>query len=185
MYRLKEIRKERGLSQKELAEKLGCGQNTISMWESGKRIMDSAALAEVADFFGVTTDYLLCKESSRPTLGDNIRFLRKSKGLKQEDLANVLGSCRSTVGQWEIGANTPPIDAIVQIADFFGVSLDDMLSRPLNDGPAVISEKNIATEEQSARLLSYFDKLNDVGKREAIIRILELCLCQDYLKTSE
>ncbi|MGN0694552.1 MAG: helix-turn-helix domain-containing protein [Lentihominibacter sp.] len=57
--KLKELRKKSGYSQKELAEQLGYAQNTISQWESGRRYIDKEALITIADFFGVTTDYLL------------------------------------------------------------------------------------------------------------------------------
>lgn len=183
MYRLKELRREKGLSQKELAERLGCGQNTISLWESGKRLMDSATLLKVADFYGVTADYLLGKDFSAMNFGDRLKYLRKSKGINQEDLANILGLTRSAVSKWEAAENTPPADVLVRIADYFDISLDCLCGRPGAVGSNV--EKATVIDAQSMRLLSYYDKLNDIGKREAIIRILELCLNHDYLKNDE
>lgn len=63
--RLKELRIKNNLNQKELADKLGYKQNTISQWESGKRLMDSDTLEKIADFFGVSTDYLLGRKEKR------------------------------------------------------------------------------------------------------------------------
>lgn len=57
--RLKELRIKNGYNQKELAEKLNCAQNTISNWESGKRGIDAETLLHLADFYGVSTDYIL------------------------------------------------------------------------------------------------------------------------------
>jgi len=59
MNRLKELRKEKNISQKDLALKLKVAQNTVSNWENGVRDMDSSIVARLADFFQVTTDYLL------------------------------------------------------------------------------------------------------------------------------
>lgn len=56
--RLKEIRKDKGLSMSELANKIGVSTNTISRWERGERIPNLEALVALAKFFKVSTDYL-------------------------------------------------------------------------------------------------------------------------------
>lgn len=56
---LKQLRKSRKLNQATLAEALGMSQATITSWENGKRIPDIEMLVKLADYFGVTTDYLL------------------------------------------------------------------------------------------------------------------------------
>lgn len=57
--RLKEVRKLRGLTQKEVAEQVGVNQNTYSYWENEKTHIDSSSLKKVAEIFGVSVDYLL------------------------------------------------------------------------------------------------------------------------------
>ena len=57
--KLAELRKERNMSQKEFSKIFNVAQNTISQWEQGKRNMDTESLLKLADFFQVTTDYLL------------------------------------------------------------------------------------------------------------------------------
>lgn len=57
--RLKELRKELGLTQKEVAEKLNLNSVTYLHYEKSQREPPLAVLAEMAMFFGVTTDYLL------------------------------------------------------------------------------------------------------------------------------
>lgn len=61
--KISELRRERGMTQAELAETLHYTAQTISNWERGVSSPDSETLLMLADFFGVTTDELLGKES--------------------------------------------------------------------------------------------------------------------------
>lgn len=57
--RLKELRAEAGLSQKEFANAIGAAQNTVSQWETGTRRLDDQTICKMALFFGCSADYLL------------------------------------------------------------------------------------------------------------------------------
>ena len=57
--RLKKLRKENKLTQKDMAEKLGIHPNTISMYEKGNRNIPSTMIKKISDTFNVSTDYLL------------------------------------------------------------------------------------------------------------------------------
>ncbi len=57
--RLKELRQQKRLSQLQLAIALGLNQNSISRYETGERQADYETLIAIADFFGVSIDYLL------------------------------------------------------------------------------------------------------------------------------
>ena len=57
--RLKEIRKEKGISQLKLALYMNTNQNTISRYESGEREPSLSDLIKIADFSSVSVDYLL------------------------------------------------------------------------------------------------------------------------------
>ena len=56
---LKDLRLEKGLGQSDLAKKLQCSKSIISMWENGKREPSMHCIIKIADFFDITTDYLL------------------------------------------------------------------------------------------------------------------------------
>lgn len=62
MQKLKELRIERGIQQKDLAATLGIGANTLSQYENGKREPDNHTLVQLADYFGVSVDYLLAHD---------------------------------------------------------------------------------------------------------------------------
>lgn len=57
--KLKELREENNVSQKELAEFLNIKQNTYSQYETNKRQLPIDVLIKLAKFYKVTTDYIL------------------------------------------------------------------------------------------------------------------------------
>ena len=57
--RLKEIRKQKGISQVKLAMDLNTSQNTISRYETGEREPGITELIKIADYFNVSIDFLL------------------------------------------------------------------------------------------------------------------------------
>lgn len=66
--RLKELRKEKGLKQTEMAELLGCRSNHYQRIEYGQINVPSLTLKFLADYFEVSTDYLLGRSDDRRTL---------------------------------------------------------------------------------------------------------------------
>lgn len=60
---------------------------------------------------------------------ENIRSIRIDRGYTQDQVAKVLGISQNTYSQYEIGVLNYPVDAIVKLADFYGVSTDYLLGR--------------------------------------------------------
>lgn len=65
MNRLKLLREERGLYQKDLAKILNVSVPAVNQYENGKRDMSTETLMTLAEYFNVTTDYLLGKSNER------------------------------------------------------------------------------------------------------------------------
>ena len=63
--RIRELRKKSRLSQQVLADQIGVFRNTISNWETGYSQISLENAKNVAEYFGVTIDYLLGSESDR------------------------------------------------------------------------------------------------------------------------
>ncbi len=78
---------------------------------------------------------------------ENLKVLRKSKGLSQEELAVRLNVVRQTISKWEKGLSVPDVDALIRIADIFEVSVSELL------GANISNEKDVnAVAEQLSRI---------------------------------
>ena len=64
MNRIKELRKKQKITQEKMSKKIGVARSTLSMYEIEKSEPDNATLLKLADFFGVSVDYLLGRETS-------------------------------------------------------------------------------------------------------------------------
>ena len=65
MMRLRELRKEKGMTQNELADKVGLSRSAIAMWEVGANEPDSGMLIQLSMLFGCSVDYLLGLSDAR------------------------------------------------------------------------------------------------------------------------
>lgn len=68
----KRLRTSSGLTQVEMAEKLGISRSTIGMYETGAREPDFETLEKIADFFNVDTDYLLGRTEKTSILPETV-----------------------------------------------------------------------------------------------------------------
>lgn len=74
-------------------------------------------------------------------LSENIRFLRKKQKLTQSDLAEKINIKRSLIGAYEEGRAAPKLQVIQQIALFFEVTIDELISIHLETSPPKKKEK--------------------------------------------
>ncbi len=85
--RLRELRKKLGLTQSQLAEKLGVSSSSIGMYEQGRREPDSAMLSRICSTLNVSIDYLLGFErfdshrEVEDVIGEFTEILRSQKTL--------------------------------------------------------------------------------------------------------
>ena len=81
--RIAQLRKKRGMSQADLAKALVTKRSNIGMWESGERDLKSGTLLQIADYFSVTVDFLLCGREA-----ENIDIYRAT-GLSQAAIESL------------------------------------------------------------------------------------------------
>lgn len=87
-------------------------------------------------------------------LKENMRYLRKQKEMTQGDLADKLDIKRSLIGSYEEGRGVPKLSVLKQMADLFGISIDQLLATDLSNAqPTAISHQPTASQAE-LKLLS-------------------------------
>ena len=83
-------------------------------------------------------------------LNENIKALRKTKGLTQDELAIRLNVVRQTVSKWEKGLSVPDAEMLQRIAEVFEVNVSQLLGSPINQNENVdiIAEQLSRINEQ-------------------------------------
>lgn len=69
------------------------------------------------------------------TFAENLMALRKQHGLSQESLGDVVDVSRQTVSKWELGLTTPELDKLVGLAEYFHITLDELVGREVERQP--------------------------------------------------
>lgn len=81
-------------------------------------------------------------------MADRIQYLRKSRGISQEELANKLGVSRQAVSKWESQQSMPDLEKIICMSDYFGVTTDYILK-----GIEPVVDKNQKDKELISKIL--------------------------------
>ncbi|MBQ7295242.1 MAG: helix-turn-helix transcriptional regulator [Clostridia bacterium] len=98
---LSELRKEKGITQKELAEFLNVSDKTVSHWECDKYSPDISVIPILAEFFGVTCDELLKGERNAPTYKES-SFSYEPIGKESEYRKYTLKALQNAYGKLKI-----------------------------------------------------------------------------------
>ena len=113
--RIKQLRKERGVSQKEFAERLNVNQATVSCWEKGTRQPTRATLAIISQEFGVNVDWLMngtgeLKATPAPVAEDPL--LEKALCLFRQLPPEAQRSFNRVFMRWAVEGKFGPIENI-------------------------------------------------------------------------
>ena len=104
-------------------------------------------------------------------LKDNLKTLRKNKGLSQEELSVKLHVVRQTISKWESGLSVPDAEMLINISELFETPVSEILGEDIEkkekDDLKVISEKLEVINEQ----LSNYQKEKRTKKVQALIII--------------
>ena len=63
----------------------------------------------------------------KSNFGDNLKLLRQEKNISQVAIANLCNTTVATVSRWENYVNEPDINTLIQLADFFDITLDELI----------------------------------------------------------
>jgi len=87
--RLKELRKEKNLTLRDLANKIGTTKSTLSRYETNDGMPKQDILEDLADYFEVTTDYLLGRTNQKYFKQDETIAFHTDKKLTDKDLKTI------------------------------------------------------------------------------------------------
>jgi transcriptional regulator with XRE-family HTH domain len=96
-------------------------------------------------------------------IGHVIAKLREKKGISQKELANILNVSAGAVALWEVNKRCPSLESLVNIADFFNVSMDEFFvndRKNINYIPLEIKHSS----KQGLKLLELFESMNEEGQ---------------------
>lgn len=95
-------------------------------------------------------------------LSINLKELRSQKGATQDDMAALLKIKRQTYSAYERGVSVPDINALIKMAEFFGISVDELLGikkdRP-EEGQPLSELFSDLSEDELSKVIEYVDFL--------------------------
>ena len=138
--RLKEIRQKHDLTQRELAEKLKISKSYYNYFETGERIIPVVRLNDYCNKFGVSIDYVfgfdeypenpLKSHKLKPELiSKRLKEIRKSRGMTQKQLADLLNTSQSTISAYESGKTLILTAFLYELCTKLNLSADYVIGR--------------------------------------------------------
>lgn len=112
------------------------------------------------------------------SFGNNLSVLRLMKGLKQAEIADIVGVGKVTWSDYERGKSEPSLDLLITIADYFKLDLDTLIRKNLtglseteilkltNRSSGSIAEKeDLLIDNLKSRILSLEDRVKELEKK--------------------
>ena len=87
------------------------------------------------------------------TLGEKIKEARKQCGLSQEQLAEKMSVSRSAIAKWENGLGLPNDESLKLLADYFGITIDELIPNKSNE--EILVSKNKTIDQQKKIIIGF------------------------------
>ncbi len=137
--RLKEIRKENNITQKEVANVLNVERSTYTGWENGKNTIPLKQLIKICNYYKCSIDYMTGLTNKNKyyclieldinVIGKNLKTLRIKNKLKQKDVYSFLKISSSSYSSYETNKILIPTEIIYKIAKKFNCSIDCIITK--------------------------------------------------------
>mgnify|MGYP002658046800 CR=1 FL=1 len=136
--KMREIREEKEIKQREIANILGVDRSTYAGWETGKDTIPLRKLFELSNYYKLSIDYITgLKNRSNynyssdkidpVVVGQNLKKFRASRNLKQREIFEMLNIASSSYSVYETGKVLIQTSFIHEIAKNYNISIDDLL----------------------------------------------------------
>lgn len=138
--RMKEIREEAGLKQKDVAKILGVSKGSYSMWECGSDTIPLRRLNQFCNYFDVSIDYVVGFNdkkkyaNAKPNIkikvtGENLKKIRLKKDFTQVRMAEELNINQPTWNRYENSKTLILTIVLVELAKKYHYSIDKILGK--------------------------------------------------------
>ena len=134
MNRLKELRQEKKLSQKELAENIGVHYRTLQNWENGESQIKPEKAQQLSDYFGVSVGYLLGYEEAK-TLENILKDAEEYLEMTKDDLLSDNYSSRIKIALSEMSDIPVLKNEIIYNLDFLSYDNLKAICQIINELP--------------------------------------------------
>ncbi|MCH5249523.1 MAG: helix-turn-helix transcriptional regulator [Lachnospiraceae bacterium] len=166
---IKNLRIEKGMTQKQLGEKCGIADSAIRRYELGGANPKRETLKKIADALGVSIYELTGEFQDIPHIGEQIRKYRTEAGLFLTQLAHHLKVTDQTLYKWEQGIIQPKAEQLLKICKILNISINDLYGVHLNSDMKLTQEEKQYLEKY--RFISQYspdgiDAVNYIMDRE-------------------
>ena len=138
--KLKDIREENDIKQKDIAKKLNVSQPNYARWESKVKIIPLEKLNELCNYFGINMDYVIGISKikthmssnnilNKTVIGNNIKTIRLENNITQKELADILHTNQSVICAYETGKTLILTAFAIELCLKYNVSLDKLCNR--------------------------------------------------------
>lgn len=156
---IRQRRCELGMSQHELAERMGYNsRSTINKIEVGVSDVSHSKLLQFAEVLNVSVEYLIgtnftteekkdnAETNNRDIFTKNLRLLMAKSGKTQKEISTAIGVSCPTFSDWCNGKKYPRIEKMELLANYFGVSVSELVGKHSEEFESDISPRNIKNE---------------------------------------
>ena len=151
-----------------LTKEIPLTNGVISQWKRGKQNPSTDSIIKIANYFHVTTDYILLGKQNLKT-GDGYlkeineritNLLSSNSAFSQKDLANYIGKQPSTLSNWLLKDREIPSSYLIPICEYLNVSLNYFLTG------SEIESSNVTTSASDQEWLDLIHQLPEDVQRE-------------------
>ena len=158
-FQLRQLRKKKGVTQSEIANRLGVTQQAVGKWETGHSSPDPITLMRLAEYFSVSTDILLGREGA--LVGEIHPYMPKS-----ETMVPVVGSVRAGFGALAFEEDLGGEPATVRDPEsyFYLVVKGDSMEPRIHDGDLALVRKQTTLDDGDLGVVVYGDEEGTLKK---------------------
>lgn len=178
--RLKDLRKEFGMTQIEFAQKFNIANGTVGNWESGNRQPDYETLQKISDFFNVSIDYLLDVSIDTEAISharETVKKLAEEQNIPFEEIESKLGETYTTFRCWYngIGDKFNEASQLAKIAHLYGVSVGFLLGVEEHENKKEKPTNYDGLSELQQALLNLFNQIPE-DKQQLVLEMIRVAL---------